>query len=300
MPFRETSVVEEREEFCRLAQMPGAKVRELCRRFGVSPDRGYVWLGRYVRAGREGLEDRSRRPLTSPARSASETEAQVLAVREAQPAWGGRKIRRVLQNEGLAKAPAASTITQILRRHGKLDGPRTGQAREFVRFEHAHPNELWQMDFKGHFAMEQGRCHPLTVLDDHSRYALALQACANEQAATVRERLSGVFRRYGLPRRMLCDNGPPWGTAGSAERHTPLTVWLLDLGVEVSHGRPIILRPRARTSASTARSQPRSWMEAGSPTCPRPRRPSTPGGKSTTPAALTRPWTWQYPPAATP
>jgi hypothetical protein len=33
------------------------------------------------------------------------------------------------------------------------------------------------------------------------------------------------------------DNGPPWGAAGS-ERHTALSVWLLRLGVRVSHGRP--------------------------------------------------------------
>ncbi len=238
MPFRERSIVDEREEFCRLALMPEANMRELCRRFGVSPETGYTWLGRYRKAGREGLSDRSRRPLSSPWRSPAQVEAQVLSVRDANPAWGGRKIRRVLRDDGLEHPPSASTITEILRRHGKLDGPRAGRARDFVRFEHAHPNELWQMDFKGHFALERGRCHPLTVLDDHSRYALALQACANEQTETVKGRLTDAFQRYGLPRRMLCDNGPPWGTCGSAERHTPLTVWLLDLDVGVTHGRP--------------------------------------------------------------
>jgi len=236
MPFREMSVVDEREEFCRLALSPGVNVRELARRFGISPDRAYVWLGRYRGWGRAGLADRSRKPLTSPERSSAELEAKVLAVRAAHPAWGGRKIRRVLQNDGEAP-PAASTITEILRRHGQLQGPRAGQPRAFLRFEHPAPNELWQMDFKGHFATDAGRCHPLTVLDDHSRYALALQACANEQGVTVRERLTEVFGRYGLPRRILCDNGSPWGTAGE-ERHTPLTVWLLDLEVGVSHGRP--------------------------------------------------------------
>jgi transposase InsO family protein len=238
MPFRERSVVDEREEFCRLARLAGANKRELCRRFGISPDRGYVWLGRYRETGREGLEDRSRKPLSSPLRSSAEVEAKVLAVRAAHPAWGGRKIERVLRNDGQAKPPAASTITEILRRHGKLDGPGAGEPRAFVRFEHAAPNELWQMDFKGHFALGRERCHPLTVLDDHSRYALALQACANEQTETVKDRLTAVFERYGLPRRILCDNGSPWGTSGSSERHTPLSVWLLDLDVGVTHGRP--------------------------------------------------------------
>lgn len=99
------------------------------------------------------------------------------------------------------------------------------------------PNDLWQMDFKGHFAMERGRCHPLTVLDDHSRYCVGLQACDNERGRTVRERLTSMFRRYGLPRRMLMDNGSPWGSDAD-HPWTPLTVWLLRLDIGVSHDRP--------------------------------------------------------------
>jgi transposase InsO family protein len=110
---------------------------------------------------------------------------------------------------GLTRVPAASTITAIVRRHDLLGG-RAGQARDFVRFEHAAPNDLWQMDFKGHFALAEGhRCHPLTVLDDHSRFALGLRACADEQGTTVQQELTALFRRYGLPRRMLMDNGSP-------------------------------------------------------------------------------------------
>jgi transposase InsO family protein len=238
MPFRERSVVSEREEFCRLAEQAGVSFSELCRRFGVSRDIGYKWLARWRSEGAPGLSNRSRRPLTSPCRSSAAVEAAVLAVRNEHPRWGGRKIRKVLQVDGLGAVPSASTITAILRRHGQLDGPGAGERRNWVRFEHAKPNELWQMDFKGHFALARGRCHPLTVLDDHSRYSLEIGACADEQGVTVQARLERVFRRYGLPERMLTDNGSPWGAAGSEQRHTPLTVWLLDLGVAVSHGRP--------------------------------------------------------------
>jgi transposase InsO family protein len=211
---------------------------ELCRRFGVSRSNGYKWRGRYRAEGPAGLSERSRRPHHSPSRTTGELEAEVLAVRRAHPAWGGRKIRKVLERGGL-EAPSASTITDILRRAGMLTGPDAGRSRAWRRFEHAAPNDLWQMDFKGHFALADGRCHPLTVIDDHSRYALEIGACSNEQTATVQMRLTEVFRRYGLPWRILTDNGPPWGTSGGAQRHTPLTVWLLDLGVTVSHGRPL-------------------------------------------------------------
>jgi transposase InsO family protein len=237
MPFKECSLMSEREEFCRLAAMPDANKRELCRRFGISPQTGYKWIGRFRSDGDGGLADRSRRPLISPARTAEPVEADVLEVRREYPAWGGRKIRRVLQMLGVSDVPSASTITAILRRHGLLDGPRAGEARDHIRFEHARPNDLWQMDFKGHFALGEGRCHALTILDDHSRYALELGACGNERTETVRERLEGVFRRYGLPWRMLADNGSPWGSSGG-EKHTRLTVWLLDLDVPLSHGRP--------------------------------------------------------------
>jgi len=237
MPFSDRSVQSEREEFCRLASVPDANVRELCRRFGVSPTTGYKWLAIFAEAGSAGLADRSRRPLNSPTRTTAELEAKVLQVRSEHRTWGGRKIRRVLQNEGTAPVPAASTITAILRRHGELDGPGAGEPRAFMRFEHAAPNDLWQMDFKGWIELGTGRCHPLTVLDDHSRYALELEACADETAETVRGRLTAVFERYGLPWRMLADNGPPWGTAGQG-RYTRLGVWLMDLGIGLAHGRP--------------------------------------------------------------
>ena len=237
MPWKEVSAVELREEFVMLALAEGSCFRALCRRYGISPTTGYKWLDRYSAEGRAGLADRSRRPSRSPRQTAPEIEERVLALRDRHPAWGGRKLRRRLQDLGLEGVPSASTITAILRRHGRLEAADAAKHRAFVRFEHAAPNDLWQMDFKGHFALSQGRCHPLTLIDDHSRFSPGLEACADEQSGTVRERLTGVFRRYGLPWRMLADNGPPWGDDRES-RHTRLTVWLLRLGIAVSHGRP--------------------------------------------------------------
>jgi len=237
MPFKECSTVSLRAEFCRLAQQEGANRSALCRGYGISRQTGYKWLERHDQAGLAGLSDRSHRPHCSPGRTPAAMEEQVLELREEHPCWGGRKLKRALERAGVQAVPSASTISEILRRNGRLDGPRAGAKRDFVRFEHAAPNDLWQMDFKGHFALGEGRCHPLTVIDDHSRYALEIGACSDEQAGTVQRRLERLFARYGLPGRILSDNGPPWGTAG-AERHTRLTVWLLDLEVGVVHGRP--------------------------------------------------------------
>lgn len=238
MPWRELSVMEQREEFVRLARMPGANKSALCHRFGISRPKGDKWLERYELEGQVGLADRSRRPHRSPNQTAAAMEAAVLEVRtRSNGAWGGRKIAAVLRRAGHVKVPSPSTITAILRRHGALEQRAHQHPGPYQRFERASPNELWQMDFKGHFALSDGRCHPLGVLDDHSRYALGLEACADEREATVRARLTAIFRRHGLPWEMLMDNGPPWGDAGD-QPHTVLTVWLMRLGIRVTHGRP--------------------------------------------------------------
>jgi transposase InsO family protein len=230
--------MEEREEFVKLASAAGANVSELCRRFGVSRSNGRKWLARYRAEGRAGLCERSRRPLQNPLRTDAATEAEVLRIREeSNNAWGGRKIARVMERRGLGHVPAVSTITEILRRHGKLEEPSREHPGPFKRFEKEQPNDLWQMDFKGHFALPQGRCHPLTVLDDHSRYSLGLRACRDEQDSTVRERLTALFRCYGLPFAMLMDNGAPWGDSGG-QPFTRFAVWLMRLGIRVTHGRP--------------------------------------------------------------
>jgi transposase InsO family protein len=234
MPWREVSKMDERREFVRLAMQDGVNRRELCRRFGIHPDTGYRWLGRGL-AGEE-LSDRSRRPHSSPARSETAIEARVLAVRDAHPAWGARKIAHCLKRDG-ADCPAHSTVHEILRRHGRIVAPDGGAAAS-QRFEKPAPNLLWQMDFKGHIALSAGgRCHPLTIIDDHSRYAVGLEACANEQRRTVQQRLELTFRRYGLPDAFFVDNGTPWGDA-SGRRWTRLGVWLLKLGIGVLHSRP--------------------------------------------------------------
>ena len=235
MIWKESTRMSQRSEFVAFASAPGASVSELCRRFGISRQTGYKWLQRGVNG--LGVEDRSRRPRSSPQRTAPGVEAHVLAIRRRYPFYGGRKIRRLLVNEGLERPPAASTITAILDRHGQLRGDRR-RTRNWQRFEAPAPNALWQMDYKGHFPMLKGRCHPLTVLDDHSRFCPCLAACPDEQGATVKAQLIPVFECYGLPERLLVDNGPPWGSSGQGQ-HTAFTAWLIRLGITVSHGRPL-------------------------------------------------------------
>ena len=236
MPWKGVTVMSLREEFVHLAKSPGCNMAMLCKRFGVSRKTGYKWLERSAHG--QPLTDGSRRPLDSPSQTPSELEDQVLRVRQDHPAWGGRKIQARLKALGSTNIPAPSTITDILRRHGRIDPKESLQHAPFVRFEHPYPNDLWQMDFKGQFRLVQGGwCFPLTVVDDHSRFAVGLRACGDQKGRTVQAQLIDLFRRYGLPCRILTDNGAPWGCDGE-HRYTIFSVWLLRLGIAVSHGRP--------------------------------------------------------------
>jgi transposase InsO family protein len=142
----------------------------------------------------------------------------------------------LLQRDGIPP-PAISTIHAILSRHGRVVQPAGGPPAH-LRFEREAPNSLWQMDFKGWVRLADATlCHPLTVIDDHSRFSLCLDACADQRGGTVQSRLEKTFRRYGLPDAFFVDNGTPWGDP-TGQRWTRFGVWLLKLGVNVLHSRP--------------------------------------------------------------
>ena len=244
MAWGEVSIMGRRSEFIRRALKPGANRRKLCREFEISAKTGYKWLARW-QSGDQDLSDRSRRPHKSPGRSASRLEAQIVRIRDAHPAWGPRKIGKCLERKGVAP-PALSTIAAILRRHGRSSAPVPPKQNDepLCRFEKEEPNLLWQMDFKGWVSLlDETRCHPLTILDDHSRYSLCLKACDNQQTETVRGHLETAFREHGLPLALYVDNGSPWGDP-LGQGWTRLGVWLIKLGIELVHSRPF--HPQAR------------------------------------------------------
>jgi transposase InsO family protein len=246
MPWKDVTVPKQRMDFVTLAVKDELPMSELCRRFGISRNTGYKWLNRAAAEPPEvgpvqplaaRLQDRSRRPMRSPSQTCGSVEAAVLQVRQAHPAWGGRKIAHVLARDRKLEI-APSTVTHVLHRHGLISAEASSAATPWLRFEHERPNSLWQMDFKGHFPMDAGRCHALTVLDDHSRFNLVLRACPNERREGVQQWLEEAFKVYGLPDRINTDNGAPWGSSGQC-RLTGLGVWLVRLGVKLSYSTPL-------------------------------------------------------------
>ena len=236
MPWNTKDVVQLRREFVALSKLRGISFSAACSRFGISRKTGYKWVNREARGGADALVPSKPKRVRRPNQTSLAMERKVLEVRQEQPSWGPRKLRRRLKNTGVSDLPSTSAIGRILRREECIEPAESAKHRPWQRFARATPNELWQMDFKGHFAMHHGRCHPLTVLDDCSRYLIGLRACADEQSEGVRKHLENMFCRYGLPMCILCDNGPPW--SGNGQKYTALSVWLLQLGVLTIHGRP--------------------------------------------------------------
>lgn len=233
MPWNERTVAEERAEFVARARAGQDSMAALCRSAGISRTTGYTWMHRADDG--EPLTDRSRRPHTSPTQTPPEVEAEILQAKAVLPTSGGRALHHYLIHHGMSHPPAASTIEKVLRRNGFV--PVKQARRSCQSFEAAAPHDLWQMDFKGHHPLRAGRVHPFTVLDDHSRFALAIDCLDNERFASVQACLERVFHRYGLPWTILCDNGPPWG--GSVPGSwTQMDTWCTKLDITLIHGRP--------------------------------------------------------------
>jgi transposase InsO family protein len=237
MSWQESNRVDLRKEFVQQATKEGTNISDLCRRYNISRKTGYKWLDRYRYGGNKLLIDQSTRPHYSPNELPKSLVERIISVREEHPRWGARKIHAILNSSGVEKLPAISTIHKVLEKHGYVNQGNKSVS-HLQRFEHEAPNHLWQMDFKGHFEYEKGRCHPLTILDDYSRFSIKLQACTHEDAKTVKPILIDTFRCYGLPERINVDNGNPWGSPLEQAKYTTLSIWLMRLGITISYSRP--------------------------------------------------------------
>jgi transposase InsO family protein len=227
MAWKTMDIQEQRVRFVVEAAADKQSMRALCAEFGISRPTGYLWLNRYRVTGLSGIAEHSRRPHRSPQQTSESIEAEVVQLRLRYPDWGARKLCVLLARQGI-ELPA-TTVHRILLRHDLVqDADRHSPA--LKRFERERPNELWQMDFKG----PRGWRHPvgpLSVIDDHSRYLIALSATGSTHAAPVREQLEKAFIDCGLPEGMLMDHGVPWWSTQAPSGSTSLALWLMRQGI---------------------------------------------------------------------
>ena len=214
MPWKTMDVQRTASAVCGSRQPAGEAVHaRLCEEFGISRPTGYLMAASGIgEQGLAGIAERSRRPQHSPEQTAAEVEQRVVELRQRYPDWGARKLQ-VVAGSGTGVRSARSTVHRILLRHDLVRDEIGTQA--VRRFERGAPNELWQMDFKSPMGWD-APIGPLSVLDDHSRYLLVLQAVGSTRAEPVREQLESAFQRCGVPEAMLMDHGTPWWNTKAA------------------------------------------------------------------------------------
>jgi transposase InsO family protein len=234
MPWERTDVGEQRVKFVVRAVSGKERMAALSREFMVSRPTGYRWRQRFERTGSiTGVVERSRRPESSPSKTEPKKEERVVALRQ-QYGWGAKKIEVLLREEDTSLT--VTTINRILKRRG-LVGKKDEHAPALERFERRTPNELWQMDGKGEYRSSDGTCYPLSILDDHSRYAVGLYGLPAFNAEHVYPCLVRTFERYGVPEAMLMDRGTVWWGTSNGYGVTWLSVRLIEQGIRLHYGR---------------------------------------------------------------
>lgn len=236
MPLIERTKETMRTEFVNRVLAHEKSKSALCREYGISRPTGDDWIKRYL-AG-ESLADKSHAP-NNPNKTPPDIEKLVVDKRKQYPAFGAKKIKKILSNEGYSDIPSDKTINNIFHRNGLITKQASLNATPTKRFEKSYPNEMWQADYKGNFLMKDNtRCHPLNIVDDYSRFNICCEACKGETFDEIKPIMIKLFNEYGQPFSFLCDNGNPWGTAQSTG-FTRFEVWLMEHGILVIHGRAL-------------------------------------------------------------
>lgn len=244
MPWRTSTVENERARFVIEAELSNLSHSELCRRHDISRPTGYKWLARYREEGFEGLRDRSHRPHSCPHSTPPATVERILELRK-RYGWGARTLRGKLASDPtIETVPSTDTIGRILKRNGCIEERKPRRRRSHPGPPVPilpEPNGTWTADFKGEFETQDGKlCYPLTVQDGHSRFLLACRGMPRPDLQGTMRCFRRLFREYGLPRRIRTDNGPPFASTAIAGI-SQLSVWWISLGIfpeRIEPGKP--------------------------------------------------------------
>ncbi|TGL17717.1 IS481 family transposase [Leptospira yanagawae] len=243
MPWKETKVIEERIKFIAAVKSGKWCFADLGRDFNISRKTGYKYLKNYESEGIDGLKDKSRKRITQSNETSEKIVRLIVDLREEHPSWGPKKLRPILKARfhRLKHIPSETTIGNILRKKGlikpKKKRPRVPQSL-FPFSDVVAPNDVWCVDFKGHFTVGNGhRCDPLTITDAHSRYLLACEILNKTNAEQTKAVFERVFKEYGLPVAIKSDNGAPFASKAIGGL-TSLSVWWLKLGIRPERIQP--------------------------------------------------------------
>lgn len=244
MPWKETYVMDQRKEFVLEAMDPLCNFTELCCKYGISTKTGYKWKSRFIQEGFVGLADQSRRPDTSPAQVSEEVMLEIIRIKLKKKHWGPKKIREIYKQKNSGKKiPCVTTVERILRKAGLVEKRKRRRTGKGIRLSTnavaGKPNDVWTVDFKGWwYTPDQEKVNPLTVRDDYSKYILCIKALSKGDTPSVKAEFEKLFKRFGLPKVIRSDNGPPFASRMSLLGLTKLSVWWMALGIQLDRIEP--------------------------------------------------------------
>ena len=213
----------------------------LCREYGISRQIGYKWIKRYEAEGLRGMGDRSRKPHRAGSGLSEEVVCRIIRLKEKHRYWGARKLR-VIYERAWPEVPSESSFKRVLERCGMVEKRRIRKASESGRIAEGRqaqgPNDIWTIDFKGWWKDAQGRCMPLTIRDEYTRYLLAVVAVEDGKVETVKKCFESLFTKYGLPGAIRSDNGAPFASREGLMGLSRLSAWWLALGINLERSRP--------------------------------------------------------------
>jgi len=239
MPWKEVNVMELKMAFIAKAFQKDVNFSELCTEYGISTKTGYKWKERFLEEGSAGLQDKSKRPLSSPKQLPEEVICEIIRIKQTKMNWGPKKIRSVYaRNHPDRKTPSFSTFDRILKKAGFVTVRKRRRHINPERIQNRvvaeKPNDIWTVDFKGWwYTSERERCEPLTVRDDYSKYILSIAILKKGDISSVKFEFDRLFKAYGLPKMIKSDNGPPFASTQGLMGLTRLSAWWLSLGIKL-------------------------------------------------------------------
>jgi putative transposase len=239
MPWKEYDVMDQKLTFVLKSFTKDTSFTELCTEFGISTKTGYKWKERFFADGVEGLKEKSRKPKKNPKELSEAVVCDLIRIKKTKTKWGPKKIRFVFaENHKHESIPSLSTVERILRRAGFVESRRKRKKFDPQRIQNRvvpeQPNDVWTVDFKGWwYTPEHERCEPLTVRDEKSKYILAITILEKGNITCVKGEFERIFARFGLPKTIRSDNGPPFASPNAILGLTRLATWWMSLGIKL-------------------------------------------------------------------
>ena len=235
MPWKETTMMEQKIEFICEWRTGKYTITELCINFEISRPTAYKLISRFENQGYEGLREHLRTPSNHPNATPQNIVKGILKLKEKYPRWGAKKIRILLFKEFTEKQiPSVVTVHNVLKKNGFVSSKKRMRRIKPVYpiFDPKNCNEVWSADYKGKFLMgNKIYCHPLTIADSKSRFLFTAKGHYKENLKSAKAEFTKVFRKYGIPKQIHTDNGSPFGSVRAIQRFTQLSYWFIELDI---------------------------------------------------------------------